>query len=108
MSKFLGVDYDKWHFILAFLGSIGAFLAFYWLIPWDENPAVQVLLPMILAAGLIFAFQYWNESYQRWNWEKNYPSLIAFETDSRQDWRYFWYGIFAGQFVNGLLGGLIL
>jgi len=108
MSTFLGVDYDKWHGILSFLGSIAAFLILYWLVPWDDNPALQVLIPMVLSAGTMFGFQIANESYQREHWEGNYASLEHFETDSRLDWRYFWYGIFAGQFINGLLGGLIL
>ena len=108
MSTFLGVNYDKWHGIGAFGGSIIAFLILYWLIPWDSNPALQVLIPIVLSALTMFGFQLANESYQKEHWEGNYRSYEAFEANSRRDWKFFWYGIFAGQFINGLLGGLIL
>ena len=108
MGTTLGINDDKWHFILAFFGSIGAFLLLYYLIPWGENPALEVLLPIVLSAGLMFMLQYFYESYQAAHWDGNYKSYGHFLENSRKDWRYFWYGLFAAQFINGLLGGLIL
>lgn len=107
---FLGITYNRWHFILTLLGTVGIFLT-----------AALVLLPYLgillrLPVSAFIAFLGWsyaqmaNETYQLFDDKVKdiYGSYENFVTDSRDDWRNCWWGYLLGLTVSLIIYMVIL
>lgn len=106
-NRFLGIDYDTWHLILAIvataLGFIGGwyFLLFYSTLEVNSRFFAALLLGMMISHHL----QAYNESRQLLDpfVRQKYGTWQAFQANSYTDWRYFYLGWFISPFVCGLL-----
>ena len=108
--------HDKWHFILSFLGNIAVFCGLFFfiipLIPNFDNPALMVLLPIVVSAMILWTIHWIHEEIQARqpliDIKKKYGSWEKFLIDTRQDWKLFWYGLWISIIINGLIGGFYL
>ncbi len=96
---FLGIEYNKWHGILA---VIAVFLAFVFfdlimggILRTAVGPAAAFLLLMALGILSALFLHNWNEAHQAIDPKllDKYGSLARFQSDSRDDWKWFWRGI---------------
>ena len=96
---FLGIEYDKWHGILAFAGFVGFFVILFFLFGGFLISTVgggSAMLSMIaIAFLLVHHLQAWNEARQAiaGGVTNTYRTWSNFILDSREDWGYFWKGI---------------
>jgi cell division protein FtsX len=97
---FLGIPYNKWHFILSIVAVAFAFFVFWYFLSGLLVPEIG----KIFSAFLGFAFsvqiahhlQCWNEIKQALDpavEEKYGNGYQSFQKDSRDDFRWFWFGI---------------
>ena len=97
---FLGIPYSKWHLVLAI---VAVFLAFYllWiafadmLIP-DLGYWITAIVIYLFSVQIAHHLQCWNEVAQALDpdiEEKYGLGISPFQKNSKDDFRWFWYGI---------------
>ena len=97
---FLGIPYDKWHLVLAI---IAVFFSFYllwigiadFLIP-NLGLWLTALVVYLFSIQIAHHLQCWNEIQQALDpeaEEKYGLGISPFQKNSRDDFRWFWYGI---------------
>lgn len=96
----LGLSNNKWHFILSVIAVALSFFIFWYLLSGTLIPAigktVTTLLGFAFSVQIAHHLQCWNEINQALdpNVEKTYgDGYQAFQKDSRDDFRWFWFGI---------------
>lgn len=106
MGKFLGIHYDYWHGILGFLVVV-VFSVLAAIVSDVENPALRAVESIIIGYFIALGLQGINEA---WQGKKavNVKQLIAWQVNTRKDWKWFFYGSFLGVFVAGILIATIL
>jgi len=102
MSTFLGIKYNQWHGVIPF---VCMFLALTVIPIFVGHSQSSFLLIMLSTSLVMWMLQGVNESWQAISKDliKNYKSLKNFQTNSRDDWKWFIVGWIAGSFV-GLIG----
>ncbi len=107
-SKFLGIAYDYWHFILAVVVTALFFVVFYKILgqpgvgmPIGWRFFISVLLGMVFSHHL----QSYNEAIQAIDKtvELKYGSWYRFQENSRRDWRLFYKGLLLSPMVCGVI-----
>ena len=106
MGKFLGIEYDHWHFVipvlvLCILMPVGALFV--------KNP--QTIAPVwLILSGTLFLLQYLNELIQRNDPKviEKYGSFENFLKNSKRDWKLFIIGWVCGSLGGAFLSILIL
>ena len=98
--------WDKWHFILAMLGNVALFCAFYFVLfrLFITNPALLGFLSIIVPIVLLWLIHAIHEHVQAneplATIQKKYGSLEGFRLDQKQDWKLFYRGVTAGFVIN--------
>jgi len=101
--SFLGIDYDKWHGIIAFgLVLILMIIISLWL-PFSKQESY--LIAVIISSFFVFFLQALNESIQALDSdiEFKYGSWKNFQQNSRKDWAYTIKGWSLGLFFGTLI-----
>lgn len=99
---FLGISYNKWHGVIPAVVMLLALT----LIPiWMGHSQATFLLVFFSASITLWMLQGVNESWQAISKDliKNYKSLKNFQTNSKDDWKWFIMGWLAGSFL-GFIG----
>ena len=102
--SFLGINFDLWHGILAFLGfTIGIQLVF---ILGAEFNQMTMITWLGIGIVLVIFLQWLNEKIQRNEPAKTiikkYGSIKNFEKNSKRDWKYTIIGLLLAIFFNAL------
>jgi len=107
---FLGISYDKWHGILALLVIGLIFAITLVLIHGIMSPGMEFLTAWLIGFFVAHHLQSWNEARQAIDpmIQFKYGSYEAFQANSLNDWRYFWYGVFLSMFVLGIIASFFL
>jgi len=115
---FLGIEYNKWHCILAVIGVVGLFVIGFIdvFMPlrnvWEENGLSGFVLGAIYGVSVLFvlALQGTNESVQALDDElvQKYGSYENFQKNSRDDWKWFVLGVGIGSVLIGFFLTIVL
>ncbi|KAA3609735.1 MAG: hypothetical protein D8M58_09185 [Calditrichaeota bacterium] len=96
----LGIPNNKWHFILSVVAVALSFFIFWYFLSGPLIPTlgktVTALIGFVFSVQVAHHLQCWNEIKQALNpdVEKIYgDGFLAFQKDSRDDFRWFWFGI---------------
>ena len=96
----LGIPNNKWHFILSVIAVAITFFIYWYFLSGILIPAfgetTTALLGFVFSVQIAHHLQCWNEINQALDpeVEKKYGgSYQAFQKDSKDDFRWFWFGI---------------
>lgn len=109
---FLGIEYNKWHCILAVIGIVGLFLIGFLelFLPWYpslERYGLSALVVALLYFGSVIFAVAVHASYE--SIQANDPEVViiygswkTFQDNSRDDWRWFMRGVVISSAVIGV------
>jgi len=102
---FLGINYNKWHAIIAILGFQIGFFILWLLLPFTEP--VRFIIAWPATVLVLYFIHDWNEDRQasepRVTIIKKYGSIENFRLNSLDDWKWFWRGILSAPFLSALI-----
>ena len=105
MSKTLGIPWNMWHGVFPAIAMpvvLGIAMAIFGV---SQRILVFTMPPSIL---VLFLFQYVNEKIQsKGDLVKDYGSYENWLKNTRDDWKWFWFGIVAGLLLDFILFSIL-